>query len=358
MCLNPVLIDNPYRGLENVGYNYLHDCRSLKLMVPCGYCAQCVALKQSYFVQRCQCETFDNYLFFCTLTYNDNMIRRLRVNDYEFKYADFKDIQNMWKRIRNDNLLSRSFRYFCVSEYGGKRHRPHFHMLISIPRNSTDNKWTPFILEDEIKNTILSQWVRNVGSRRSPIYLPLCDYLVTSRGRTYDLHYINPHSTTDGEADVAFYVSKYLLKYSKYVENLHSALKLNLDPDEFRDIWNKLKPKCVCSKSWGNPKSPQVKDHIRKGIDFSVQDRELPYPIFINPISGQHFPLSPYYKKYFMTLSDAHSFYYKMRDDNSSYTCIDSMQDLHFRSALNDSYSENCELLSSRDESNNFLDLI
>lgn len=339
----------------NKGFNYLHDCQSQKIPVPCGKCPQCVALKQNYFVQRCQMESFGNYLFFGTLTYNPASIRNIVVNGYKLDYADFTDVQKMFKRIRKSNKFTRLFKYQVVSEYGGKRHRPHYHLLLSIPKFDTDDKWTPYNLEKIIHDSLLSEWRRNYGSTRLPIYKPLCDYVVTTKGRTFDLHYVRPSATSAGESDVAFYVSKYMCKYSKYVDSLHSALKLNTEPDEFKEVWKLLAPKCVRSHDWGDCTNPKVRDHIRKGIDIALRDPKLFYPIFINPISGHEFPLSPYYRKKFITLEDAHTFYYKFKEYPDLYDSIVARSDIEKSERLWMQHMENLILLSDREESENII---
>lgn len=315
MCDRPYLIDNPHYGLKNVGHNYLYDTIHTKIPVPCGHCPTCIALRQSYFIQRCQMEALDNDLFFCTLTYQRSMIRSLDVNGFKLKYADWSDLQKMLKRIRKSKLFGDSFRYFAVSEYGGETNRPHFHIFFSIPKIKDETFGELMYRENLYYKAVFKEWSRNVGSNRKPIYKPCSKLVVTSKGRTYDFHYVNPSLTDNAEADVGFYITKYVLKASPYVEKLHSALKLNLDLEEFEQVWRLLKPRCCCSKDWGNSKSQSVKSYIRKCIDFSIDKTNLEYPVFINPISGQEFPLSPFYKRKFMNITDAHSFYFRSSDD-------------------------------------------
>lgn len=67
--------------IPNKSFNFLHDCKSVKIAVPCGICPSCVALRQNYFVQRCQMEELDNHLFMATFTYNRKMIPSREDND-------------------------------------------------------------------------------------------------------------------------------------------------------------------------------------------------------------------------------------------------------------------------------------
>lgn len=97
------------------------------LRVPCGHCPECIANKQMQLVQRVQMESLSNYIFFATLTYNkDSLPHVLTSTGYDIPFADIRDLQNCFKRLRKSNAFTRSFRYFAVSELGSKKGRPHF----------------------------------------------------------------------------------------------------------------------------------------------------------------------------------------------------------------------------------------
>lgn len=312
MCTNPIMIDNPYLGLSKIGHNRLHDTSSLKIAVPCGSCPTCVRLRQSYLVQRCQMESLDNHLFFATFTYKH--VPTKNINGFNLNYCDIRHAQNMFKRVRKKYDLKK-FRYLLVTEYGGVRHRPHIHLILSYPNNG-ESYGEIINLEKKLHDIFLKEWSINIGSTRYPLYQPLCEYISTRRGRTFDFHFVNPRASANGQEDVAFYVTKYVLKSSDYVQNLKRALRLNLSPDEFYKAWQLFKPKCLMSKGFGNPKSKKVKEHIRSGIEHSLQNKDLEYPIYVNPISGQTFPLAPYYRKKFMTLDDAYVFFSRNKDSS------------------------------------------
>lgn len=298
------MIDNPYLGLEKVGLNRLHDTHSLKIPVPCGNCSTCIALRQNYYVQRCQMESIGNHLFFFTLTYKNDMLPRRIVNDRLLYYPDFSDVQKMFKRLRNEGL---KFSYLVVSEYGSNKHRPHFHGILSVPKCKNDNYHDIMNLEHFWHHRLFKEWRRNYGTDSHPDYQPLSEYIRTPFGSTYDCHYIHPSSSAKGEQDVAFYVTKYVTKSDKWVDRLKSALKLNLKPDDFQEEWYYFKPRCCVSKGFGSYSNPAVKKHIRKGIESAIACKS-PFPYFINPISGQTFPLAPTFKKRFLTLKDAFIF--------------------------------------------------
>lgn len=332
MCVNPILIPNPnYRG--NLGryakspYRCLSDTASRYIPISCGHCYECVAKKQSFLVQRTQMEALDNYLYFVTLTYNSQSIMVLDVNGYKHQYAPYSDIQNMFKRFRVHNPDFPKFRYLVCSEYGGDYHRPHWHMIISVPKSESDTKSTKYEYEHILRVNILNEWSRNVGSDKKPIYKPLCTYIRSKKGYTYDCHLITTRYTKKGrstELDVAYYVSKYVTKFDPWIEKKRSALKLNLSPRAYSDVWRLIGPRCHMSKGYGNPKSAKVAAHIRKGIEYSLEsidvktgyNNQIYY--FISPADGSYFPLSSYYLSKYLTLEDRISMYYR---NNNPETC-------------------------------------
>lgn len=77
-------------------------------------------------IQRVQMEELENHLFYCTLTYNNDMIPSVACsNGRSIRYAAVSDVQNMMKRIRLSNAFGRSFRWLAVSELGSSKGRPH-----------------------------------------------------------------------------------------------------------------------------------------------------------------------------------------------------------------------------------------
>lgn len=104
MCVSPITIPNPYYQIGDKGLNFLHDTVSSHIQVPCGKCHQCCSLRQAYFNQRIQMESLRSELFMFTLTYRDEALPRCNIGDYHCMYPDYKDVQNMFKRIRKKFL--------------------------------------------------------------------------------------------------------------------------------------------------------------------------------------------------------------------------------------------------------------
>lgn len=333
MCLNPIQIRNPNRGIHhNDGIWKLKDTTSAFLNIPCGHCAECTAVRQMSFVQRCQMEALENHVFFATLTYNNESIPEIGLSDgFSVRYVDTSDISNMFKRIRNDNLFGRPFRFVYVTELGSKRGRPHVHCLFFIPKYENDSYLDCLNLESTLFKVVLSEWRRNYGSRRNPDYRQLCTfvrYFVRGKMRsTYDLHYVNPILSSGCEVDVAFYVSKYMIKESDKLVNLQRALRLNLPDDEYQDVWKLVKPRWSASPLFGlngtfvshnnySP-SPVVLDRIRECV--SISRNEFTAPKFINPVDGKSFPLSRYYLNRLDCVSlDDWLFFYDLNVNNGS----------------------------------------
>lgn len=376
MCVSPILIPNPNRFLKS-RFALYKDIESQYIYVPCGHCGECVHSRQMGIVQRVQLESLSGYPFFCTLTYNNQSLPIYECSDgFKIRYADFKDVTNMIKRIRNNDLFGRNFRYFAVSELGSKRARPHFHILFFLERHSDDNAYTAYNLESKIREVVLSQWVRNYGSRRSPVYKPLCTYvskyIFGQKKSTYDLHYVSPSTIDGSSSDVAFYVTKYMLKFDKHSNSLQSALKLNLNPLEYREVWNKVKSRWISSLNFGfGVYGLQVKDLPRserldilskseawKIVKDSIARSRITCdtPKFFNPENGKPMPLGRYWYQFgtLYTFDDYHFFHYRnpdQRDDN--FTFFDKSPEDYFKDR------EKCWRQSRQIENKNLcLDLI
>lgn len=309
MCQTPIMIDNLNKGcyIRDPTLYYLKDTTSNKIPVPCGHCPSCLALKQNYFIQRIQCEAIDNHIFMAMLSYNNKHLPTLFVNGYKHKYADSRDIQLLMKRLRNEGTFKSQWRYWWISERGSKGHRPHWHGLFFVPKKKGDNLASCLTLEKHLFDRVLANWYTNLGSKRSPIKSSNLNYrkIYTSQGvkTNYDLHYVNPSLTDQGETDCAFYTSKYLLKDDDYTKKLKGALWHNLDEGTFSYYWSLLRHKTLTSHYVGDVTSPNVLSYLDFCIRFSLDSR-LPYPCFINRFTGQTFPMSPYLRDLVITTED------------------------------------------------------
>lgn len=329
MCDTPILIKNTNKGLQKIGYFKYKDCESAYIEVPCKHCPSCIANRQAEVVQRLQTEEEENHLFFSTLTYNNRSLPKLKTSTgYEIAYADTKDVTNMVKRLRANNRLKRKIRYYGVSELGSRGGRPHFHIIWIIEKYPKDNEYDIMQIEDTLKTWILEEWRRNYGSKRKPIYRSLCDYYERwSYGKlksTYDLHYIDKYKSDGGEADVTYYITKYMLKHNTRETRLQQALKLNLPEQEYKDTWNTVKSKHFESENFGRL---YKQDRVKKGekkefnectlkkIRDGLQNTNFEYPVFYNHTTGKTSPLGRYYRRA-MEIKD-YEYYYQKRKYNT-----------------------------------------
>lgn len=357
MCISPIRIRNPnYKS--KLPYSFLKDTSSLYLNVPCGVCPQCVAFRQMSIVQRVQMEGLENYIFFSTLTYNDESIPKITTSSgYTLKYADVSDVQKMVKRLRKSNAFGRPFRYFAVSELGGSRGRPHFHILWLIPKYEGDDYCDILNLEKLLFDKVLLEWRRNYGSNRKPVYRPLCTYIRKFvRGKlrcTYDLHYVRPNLDSD-ESTVAFYVTKYMIKPSDRVVKLQRALHLNLDEDEYNDIWSLIRPRWFSSLRFGRNQSAD--DYIRSCISRSKSVSD--FPKFYSPSDGSSFPLAHYYKTFgdLYSMADHLDFFYNsdMSADNVVYQDVEALRSVD---RVINQFNKRVDVVDEHDESEIFNEL-
>lgn len=341
MCLSPLILPNPwYAGVpgtkQYIEYIkryrnewFLHDVTSQTMKVPCGHCAECLQARQNEFVQRCYEMAKFNYVLFGTLTYNNESLPYRYVNGRKLKYADIRDFQNFIKRLRKYKVIP-EFRYLCVTEYGDdkfddkgvlirkSKHRPHYHFLIFIPfqkHNGQIDEFLGYRFASDIENFIVSDigWHRNYGDNKSPLYIALSNFIKEPYSYTYDCHFVT------GETEsVIYYVTKYVLKFSKYVQDLHNALKLNLPQSEFIDIWSLIRPKLLTSKGLGiqfyrNSGFPNkdfdadIDIDICENIEFSLFTEEVPSIA----IDGKLVPLCKYYQDRCLTYEQRVKFHNK-----------------------------------------------
>ncbi len=288
MCLCPITIKNPYYRLGGKGINFLHNTHDSHIQVPCGQCRQCVATRQNFFLQRVQMESLRSDLFFFTLTYNDAHLPKIHIGEYDLSYPDITHVQNMFKRVRK--LVEYPLRYIVVSEYGSRSHRPHFHGLLSVPKQKFIYNYHPF--QETLYNIILQNWSINVGSRTRPKYEPLCTHVKNLYGGTFDFHFVEPVPNHDN--DVAYYVSKYITKYDDYINKLIRKIRLDpsISPEDTSLLISKIKPRLLISKDFGDRRYSAIKEYITKCIE---QNSDI--PSFYDIYTGKQMLLSPYYRK-------------------------------------------------------------
>lgn len=163
MCISPITIKNPRidfrKGLDK-----------LYVTVPCNHCPDCMERKSDDMYVRLFYEfKRSKRVIFPTFTYNDGHLPSCnlhRVRKY-FHHCPFysscpsfdkSTFQKMLKKLRTyfDREGYQPFKYFVGTEYGGKRHRPHYHAL--------------FFLQDEIDATLFKNMCEKAWSEEVPLY--------------------------------------------------------------------------------------------------------------------------------------------------------------------------------------------
>ena len=186
MCIAPILIRNNSRRFN--------DSQPLYIQVPCGKCPECLKSAKNDWLVRLAYEWYNNKRgssWFITMTFNDvelpfttpdnlysvhNWLRSERATDFDLgsRIYDFekkyqlpfdlyspdvmtyfpKDyLKKFFKSLRqrfNESGVYKynkeeSIKFFCVSEYGEKKKRPHFHILLFLPFQIGESRLLDFL---------------------------------------------------------------------------------------------------------------------------------------------------------------------------------------------------------------------
>ena len=312
MCVSPNLVKNPYRSNSifvqklREKYPFLYDFESEFIYVPCGKCIECVQSAQSSFVQRAVVTSIDHYVFFATLTLNNDALSHIDICGDDFVYFDIALFQRFIKIFRN--RFDRDFAYAFFTEYGGTKHRPHSHLLFFVRKFKGDTATTPYILENQLYTYFRDNWSRNVGTRKYPIYIPNFTFAQRGKFSNFDFHYVNPCLTDNQEYDVIYYASKYLMKFDKFI--ITTYIKMRSFYDDYHEYLSKrslIRPKALISKNLGLLTDVE-KEYIDKCISQSFLYNETTFK-FYSPFSSRKWNLSQYYVKRCVSnqqLSDMH----------------------------------------------------
>lgn len=326
MCLNPIKIRNPNKNAlcqSNPLLTMYADCESQYVIVPCNNCSVCVHLRQQYFTQRVRMECLDNFVFFLTLTYDNSSLPSLTIKDRIIPTFDVSHIQNMFKRLRKypDFPVKR---YVCCFERGTNKHRPHYHLLLFVPKSYISNDIRSITVGDcnslayKLYDMFFLEWRRNVGSTRCPVYVKNFTFRQVGKFRNFDLTFVD--TISNNSDNVSFYASKYMVKFDEFTNLLKSWVYFNSD-NPISD-WYKLKPRFLYSKGFGNILSPFVRDYIRNCIRLSL-DAKLPYPCFFDN-EGNSYPLSPYYRRRLVTKDEYLEFVANGKNSDSAFSMVTS----------------------------------
>lgn len=108
---------------------YKRDKDNEWLQLPCGKCPDCLARRASGWSFRLmQQEKVSDSAHFVTLTYNTDHVP---ISEKGFMTLVKADLQKFFKRLRKLSAEdSLPIKYYACGEYGGTRHRPHYHVIL------------------------------------------------------------------------------------------------------------------------------------------------------------------------------------------------------------------------------------
>lgn len=152
--------------LDN-SYCQINDIKEpVFLFVPCGRCELCKYSKQIDIINRTTLEslTWDCPPFFFTLTYDDAHLPCLDVGPKKYRNLNrgelrYKDVQDFFKRLRirwTRKGLKHDVRYLVAGEYGSKRGRPHYHVILFNNPYKAD-ELSP-VLYEQLRDDIFYSW--------------------------------------------------------------------------------------------------------------------------------------------------------------------------------------------------------
>lgn len=305
MCLRPYKIQNPIYARSSFtlesGHLLCRDKRVTlqrpKIDVPCGTCAECRQVYYDSLYQRAIVESQSSYMYFVTLTYDDKHIPHLTLpSGLDVYFSDYTHIKDLFKRLRNRGVIDRPFRYLCVNEYGDKRSRPHFHLLLFVAKYDTDDKTTPLFYERLLFDNLIKYYSVNIGTRKNPIYEPLFTYRVkyttTGMKSNYFVKYVDPAVTydyNDNDNSTTFsktirYLIGYVNKGSRFESVIENEL-IDLKDDVLkRKLKNILSCRVRYSKGFGNG------FYNKEKVDMPIIDVHLSYFTYLYSMLKDNLP--------------------------------------------------------------------
>ena len=227
MCIRPLTIPNPAYVKNRV-------CSRSTIEVPCGHCEECKDAKRlSWFVRLYYewqyCISNGGFTLVETLTYNNSHIPIL-LKEYDimdrglFKCFSRRDVQLYIKKIRSKlkKIYGKNvdFKYFLSMEFGGRLHRPHYHIVFFVDSPLID-KWL-------FKRIVENLWHENGFTKAGKLNH---GFVINASGLSY--------------------VSKYVCKdcyedsYLRIIDN--RLAKCGFDREQYKDLF----PRVMLSKNLG-----------------------------------------------------------------------------------------------------------
>lgn len=281
-------------------------------------------------------------------------------------FAFYEDIQLFYKRLRQ--ILKRNYNdeqqitYFSVSEYGGRYHRPHYHLLLYVKANSMSY----------IRSAIAKAWPfgdvsrsdkRIQVSRNAAGYVASYTNSSASIPSVFQINHLKPqksHSFRFGHSHPSFGLDN-LLSAAKQRDLTYTCqIKVNGVPSNVdvpipKYIINRYFPKFV---SYSGLSYAEVLDVLR----FSEQRRQLfrSHAMSILPPDGLSFEdnFKKLLHQYETRLNHCYAYYHSVTGNNYEDYCIDfvNIWSCHFNTCLKFLHSQNIPLSDFYENISDFLD--
>lgn len=266
MCTSPFSIFN---NSKFINPHYMDVFRTVR----CGKCLSCQHSLQieyalrSYFEYR-HAQDDGGFTYWDTLTFDDDHLPLF----HGFPCFDKSSISLYIKRLRkyiadNFKLYSDVFRFLCISEYGEKKHRPHYHIVFFVH----DPNLTP----EQLQTAINSCWQFGLtanGYRLATAISRHCDFIVKNNA-------------------ALTYVAKYLYKddfwSSKYIDDVEYELTQKGIEFDSKDIKRKFKPFRLSSINFGS--------YLLELGEYDYEEETTSMPVALNV--NKTFTLPIYYRR-------------------------------------------------------------
>lgn len=287
MCTHPIQIRNRSKLIKAGDPIYY--------TVSCGRCPECIKktrdqyeLRAYYEIEACRKVWPNLGLYFLTLTYNNDNVPFYINEDGDRKYcADFSDIQKMLKMLRkllkeHNNNKDVGLRYFCTCEFGEKRGRIHYHMILITEKNF------PVIpLQMLIQNRCWCHYEKISVSKPKPHFVFINN---GPRGNIINLA-IKRDGSNRSFANCLKYVAKYVTKY-------------NFDNDE-RKFNGPQSLRVRASLGFGlGPNLSEESDKIVRYNPFTNEELERGFVFLPYNLTNRYYIPEIYYNQYRLSFAE------------------------------------------------------
>lgn len=262
MCLSKKRIINPTKRIDDY-------CTPVYLDVPCNSCKSCDDRKQrDWFVRavaeykRC-CRVVNGshvgFVWFPTLTYAPETLPVWHDTKYNYSVPCFEKKHFVSFRNKLRVYLSRAgydltgdntMRYMYVTEYGGKKGRPHIHCLLFVPVQ------IPFKL---FKALVKKAWI--YGQVR---YSPTGDYIKSVKALSYTMKYLAKDMAWLHE----YHVNEYLAKLKSDVLDAKDPVEKHVAEFHYKEFRKRMPHHCQ-SMGFGSSFCPSDEQFINNNIPAS-----------------------------------------------------------------------------------------